>query len=138
MAGPTPGPSQARGPSSAERIRALLHARVGEALTLDEIAREVSLSRAYVVHSFKRAFGVTPYEYLMHLRVGRARDLLGQGVRAAEVAQACGFYDQSHLNRWFRKVLGVTPGAYAARAREAPTSRVPRPRRAGWPSSPRR
>ena len=102
--------------SSAERIRQLLHDRVVEEITLDDLAREVSLSRAYVVHAFQRAFHVPPHEYLMHLRVARARTMLLRGERPIDVAHACGFYDQSHLNRWFRKAVGVTPARYASAA----------------------
>jgi AraC-like DNA-binding protein len=97
---------------SAERIRDVLRARVSDDFTLDELAREVSLSRAYVVRTFQRAFHLTPYEYLMQLRVARARTLLAKGDRPIDVAHACGFYDQSHLNRWFRKTVGVTPKEY--------------------------
>lgn len=50
----------------------------------------------------------------MHLRVARARVLLAEGGRPIDVAHACGFCDQSHLNRWFRKTVGVTPRSYAA------------------------
>lgn len=99
---------------SAERIRDVLRARFSEDFTLDELAREVALSRAYVVRSFQRAFHLTPYAYLMHLRVARARTLLARGGRPIDVAHACGFYDQSHLNRWFRKVVGSTPKEYGA------------------------
>jgi AraC-like DNA-binding protein len=108
--------------TSAERIRAVLHDSVTEDVTLDDLAREVGLSRAYLVHAFQRAFQVPPYEYLMQLRVARARALLAAGERPIDVAHACGFCDQSHLNRWFRKVVGVTPGEYGARVSE---DRVP-------------
>ncbi len=99
---------------SARRIREILHDRGADDISLDEVAREVSLSRTYVVHAFQRAFGLSPFEYLMHLRVARARVLLAEGGRPIDVAYACGFCDQSHLNRWFRKTVGVTPGSYAA------------------------
>jgi transcriptional regulator GlxA family with amidase domain len=98
------------------RIRRILHDRVTEDVTLDELACAASLSRAYLVRSFTRAFGVPPHRYLMHLRVARARGMLDRGERPVAVAYDCGFYDQSHLNRWFRRVVGVTPGEYAASA----------------------
>jgi AraC-like DNA-binding protein len=97
---------------TAERIRTLLHDRLADDLSLDDITRELSLSRAYVVRVFRRAYGVPPHEYLMQIRVSRACTLLRQGGRPTDVAHLCGFYDQSHLNRWFRKIVGVTPGAY--------------------------
>ena len=99
---------------SARRIREILHDRGADDISLDELAREASLSRTYVVHAFRRAYGLSPFEYLMHLRVARARVLLAEGGRPIDVAHACGFCDQSHLNRWFRKTVGVTPRSYAA------------------------
>jgi AraC-like DNA-binding protein len=100
--------------TSARRIREILHDWGADDISLDELAREVSLSRTYVVHAFQRAYGLSPFEYLMQLRVARARVLLAEGGRPIDVAHACGFCDQSHLNRWFRKTVGVTPGSYAA------------------------
>jgi AraC-like DNA-binding protein len=99
---------------SARRIREILHDRNADDISLDDLARDVSLTRTYVVHAFQRAYGLSPFEYLMHLRVARARVLLAEGGRPIDVAHACGFCDQSHLNRWFRKTVGVTPGSYAA------------------------
>jgi len=45
-------------------------------------------------------------------RVAQARALLERGCRPAEAAALTGFADQAHLTRWFRRVVGVTPGAY--------------------------
>jgi AraC-like DNA-binding protein len=53
----------------------------------------------------------------MSRRVGRARRLLLDGLAPGEVAPATGFYDQAHLTRHFRKLVGVTPGRYRACAR---------------------
>lgn len=117
---PTDGTQTRAARSSAEKIRQILRARVSDDFTLDELAREVDLSRAYVVRTFQRAFQLTPYEYLMQLRVARARTLLAKGGRPVDVAYACGFYDQSHLNRWFRKAVGVTPKAYQEGAGTTP------------------
>jgi len=122
-----PRPTSALDPGSARRVRELLHDCAGEDLSLDELARRASLSRTYAVHAFQRAYQLTPFAYLMQLRVARARELLAEGWRPTDVASACGFCDQSHLNRWFHKAVGVTPGAYAASV--APVKRsVARPR----------
>ncbi|NUT53978.1 MAG: AraC family transcriptional regulator, partial [Saccharothrix sp.] len=54
-----------------------------------------------------------PHRYLTCRRVDLARRLLLDGMPAAHVAPADGFYDQAHLTRHFRRMLGTAPGAYA-------------------------
>ena len=65
-----------------------------------------------MVRAFRAAVGMPPYAWLAQYRVARARALLEAGLRPAEAATRVGFADQAHLTRWFRRVLGVTPGAY--------------------------
>lgn len=79
--------------------------------TLSGIA---GLTRSHLVRAFKRETGLTPHAYLTDIRVRHARRLLAAGGSPAEVAVACGFYDQSHLNRLFKARSGVTPGAFRA------------------------
>jgi AraC-like DNA-binding protein len=79
---------------------------------LAQIAAETGLSRYQLVRSFRADVGMPPYAWLAQHRVARARRLLERGRRPAEVAALAGFADQAHLTRWFRRVVGVTPGAY--------------------------
>ena len=64
------------------------------------------------MRSFRAEVGLPPYAWLAQHRVARARVLLERGCRPAEAAALTGFADQAHLTRWFRRVVGVTPGAY--------------------------
>lgn len=75
------------------------------------------MSPFHLARSFTAHTGVAPHAYQLHLRVGRARALLAEGAAPAEVATRTGFCDQSHLGRHFRRLVGVTPGAYARGAR---------------------
>ena len=68
------------------------------------------------MRSFSREVGIPPHRYLTGRRLDRARRLLLAGGRPAEVAAEVGFHDQAHLTRHFKRMLGVTPGAYAASA----------------------
>jgi AraC-like DNA-binding protein len=96
------------------RARDLLHARSREAVTLDDLVRAAECATTrQLIRGFRTAFGFTPHQYLTHLRLQRARDLLRRGHDCGQTAHAVGFYDQSQLNRHFVKHLGVTPGAYA-------------------------
>ncbi|WP_405943908.1 AraC family transcriptional regulator [Streptomyces sp. NBC_00932] len=101
------------GRSVADRLRELLDARLVQGVTLQEAAAEVHAHPAHLVRAFSAAFGITPHQYLTSRRVDRARGLLLEGQQPGEVAVATGFYDQSHLTRHFKRVVGIAPGRYA-------------------------
>lgn len=56
---------------------------------------------------------MTPLAFLIDLRIASARTLLADRVAPAEVAAACGFADQAHLTRTFKRAVGTTPARYA-------------------------
>jgi transcriptional regulator GlxA family with amidase domain len=108
---------------ASERTR--LHPAVGQArsmledpcegaLHLNELAEAIRLNEHYIIALFKSEIGVPPHQYVMARRVERARKLLNEGQALNAVAAECGFNDQSHLTRDFKKTFGVTPGAYQA------------------------
>ncbi|ARQ70071.1 helix-turn-helix transcriptional regulator [Streptomyces marincola] len=111
-------PRSAAGPPHARAglghdLRDLLDARWRDGLSLAEAARLLHAHPTHLVRSFTAAFGIAPHQYLMARRVDRARRLLLDGRPPAQVATATGFYDQSHLNRHFKRFTGVTPGRFA-------------------------
>lgn len=78
-------------------------------------------------------FGASPYRYLILRRLEKARCLLLEGRSGAEAAAICGFADQSHFGRQFRKTWGLTPQAWLramkpAHDRSIPGAKVP----SGW------
>jgi len=97
-----------------ERVRSLMDAQSSTTLSLRELAAEVGMNRFQLIRAFARRYGVTPYAYFLDRRVERARQLLARGRQLAAVAAECGFADQSHLTRHFKRIVGVTPGEYAA------------------------
>lgn len=101
------------------RTKAYLRERLAERIRLDEVADHVRLDKYHLVRSFRAQVGVPPYEYLTHLRIHRARELLRTGIAAGTVATTVGFYDQSQLHRHFVRLVGMTPGRYAASARSS-------------------
>jgi AraC-like DNA-binding protein len=123
----TSPPSSARAPRAVRRARAFLHDAMADRITLDDLADHAELDKFHLVRAFRAEVGLPPYEYLTHLRVSRAKDLLQRGMRVAEAAQAVGFYDESQLHRHFRRIIGVPPGLYARTVR--PTSPKARARR---------
>ena len=97
-----------------DRVRELIADSADEPVSLRELAAEAGLSKYHLIRAFRRRFGVTPYAYFLERRVERARQLFDRGGSPAAVAAACGFADQSHLTRHFKRIVGVTPGEYAA------------------------
>jgi AraC-like DNA-binding protein len=95
------------------RAVAYLHERLAESFTLDELAEHAALDKFHLSRAFRAQIGMPPHQYLTHLRVQRARELLKQGIRASELAPRVGFYDQSQLTRHFQRIVGTTPGRYA-------------------------
>ncbi|MER7679472.1 AraC family transcriptional regulator [Streptomyces sp. NPDC096934] len=117
---PRPAEESRPDPTLADRLRELLDARLVDGLTLDEAARLLHAHPAHLVRAFSGAFGIAPHQYLMSRRVDRARRLLLDGGRPAEVAATAGFYDQSHLTRQFKRLVGVAPGHYRGGTRPRP------------------
>ncbi|MDX3118646.1 AraC family transcriptional regulator [Streptomyces scabiei] len=112
---PRPAGSPRPDPGLARRLRELLDERVVAGLALDEAAGLVHAHPAHLVRAFSAAYGLAPHQYLTARRVDLARRLLLDGLPSGEVAAASGFYDQAHLTRHFRKLVGVTPGRYGRR-----------------------
>jgi AraC-like DNA-binding protein len=96
----------------AHRLRDLLDSRVVTGLTLAEAASLLGASETHLVRAFTREFGIAPHQYLTGRRLDRARHLLLDGRTVAETAVEVGFYDQAHLTRNFKRLLGVTPGTF--------------------------
>ncbi|CAI9415651.1 HTH-type transcriptional activator RhaS [Nocardioides sp. T2.26MG-1] len=115
LAGTEP-PAVRRDRPLAYRLRDLLDARVTDGLTLPEASRVLGAHPTHLVRAFSGEFGIPPHRYLTGRRLDRARRLLLAGERAADVAAIVGFHDQAHLTRHFRRLLGVTPAAYARSA----------------------
>lgn len=109
----TPEVAAVRDRRVAHAVRDHLDARVVEGLTLAEAAAAAYASPTHVVRAFTREFGLPPHRYQTGRRLDLARRLLLAGERPADVAVAVGFHDQAHLTRHFRRLLGVTPGAFA-------------------------
>jgi AraC family transcriptional regulator len=100
---------------TARQLRAVVdfvEAHLDEQLSLGDLARTVSLSQYHFARKFREATGCTPHDFVMRRRVERARRLLRNTVLPiSEIASSCGFADQSHLTRVFRRRAGATPRA---------------------------
>ncbi len=99
-------------PRAVGRVRDYLHAHWAEPVTLAELSAVAGLSPFRLTRVYKAATGLPPHAYQVQLRVARAQERLRAGRPIAEVALDCGFADQSHLTRVFKRSLGFTPGQF--------------------------
>ena len=79
----------------------------GADISLEELATLAELKQ------FQCLFGLPPHAYQIQARVRLAKQKIKEGYKLLDVALECGFHDQSHLNRHFKRTMGVTPGQYA-------------------------
>jgi AraC family transcriptional regulator len=87
-------------------------------LSLQALANESGYSRVHFVRMFKAATGSSPHNYLLNLKLERARELLkNPSMSLIDIALDCGFSSHSHMSRLFHKFVGVTPSAYRRRLR---------------------
>jgi AraC-like DNA-binding protein/quercetin dioxygenase-like cupin family protein len=101
-------------PSPCDIARALeyLQENFRDNIALETLAAIARCSRLKLIEQFNRQVGMAPHSYQIQLRVQLAQHLLRRGYPIAEVAAECGFFDQSHLNRHFKKHVGLPPAYY--------------------------
>jgi AraC family transcriptional regulator len=90
-----------------------MQANLEHSLDLPTIAEATGLSASYFARQFRATVGKAPHQYLIQIRIDRAKRLLNEtdsGI--AEIAFACGFANQEHLTRLFKRSCGLTPAAY--------------------------
>lgn len=103
-----------------DRARAILRCleyiqrNCGEPLTVEKLARQCGMSRSTFIRAFEQVCHQPPIAYLIDTRLGRARELLlsNRRLTVTEIAQSCGFYDDSHFVRFFVKREGMTPSQF--------------------------
>ena len=85
----------------------------GESMTTRELAKMSGMSVSQFERRFRRAFGSSPRQYLLRLRVNAASRLLVETRETiATIAQHCGFHDHAHLCRSFQRVMNTTPSMF--------------------------
>jgi len=109
------------GPSALTRkeiTRAIeyFNANLDQMISLNDVADAARMSPSHFPRLFRRSTGLSPHQFLIRLRVTRAKELLLAGSQGiAEIAAEVGFADQSHLTRHFKRLVGTTPKKFRSR-----------------------
>jgi AraC-like DNA-binding protein len=101
------------------RVKDRMHADYASELRLEDLAAEVGLTTFQLIGLFKRTVGLTPHAYLTQVRLNMACRRLRHAPVLADVATGVGFYDQSALNKHFKRCYGITPTQFARAAAAA-------------------
>ncbi|MER9855005.1 MULTISPECIES: AraC family transcriptional regulator [unclassified Mesorhizobium] len=105
-----------RSPLSRRKLRLVtdyIDAHCLDRIRLADLAALTGLSETAMSHAFKAATGVPPHRWQMQARVDRAKAMMARDAASlGDIAEATGFFDQAHLTRVFKSIVGVTPGAW--------------------------
>ena len=107
-------------PNAEQRVLAYIRANLATGILLADLARIAGLSPFHFARAFRVSVGETPHQFIIRQRVERAQELLhtsGQIMTLTDAALQAGFSSQSHLNRCFREVCGMTPGEFLRKER---------------------
>ncbi|HVK56557.1 MAG TPA: AraC family transcriptional regulator [Burkholderiales bacterium] len=101
-----------RGNRYASIVIDYLRENYSQNITLKDLAALTNTNPFVLLRQFRNEVGVTPHEYLLSHRINCASRYIQRGIALANVALLCGFSDQSHLTRKFRRMVGITPGQF--------------------------
>ncbi|MFJ7971856.1 helix-turn-helix domain-containing protein [Psychrobacillus sp. NPDC096389] len=95
-----------------KKAKDMLHADLDKVLKLDEICKELNVSKFQFIRSFKAHTGITPYQYFLNCKIERAKKLIEKNRDIYSAVAACGFVDLTHLNKHFKSIYGTTAFEY--------------------------
>jgi len=113
--GENPEPTTRGGlaPWQVERLKRHIDKAGSDRINIDDLARMTRLSSSYFSAAFRVSFGTSPHDYVCRRRIVKAEYLmLTTNTPLCEIALNCGFADQSHFSRIFRRLNGTTPAAW--------------------------
>ena len=99
-----------------QRLTTHVETHLQDRIRTADLAAIVRLSVGHFTHAFKMTFGETPCHYVLRQRIRQAQTLMQhQRTPLTDIALACGFCDQSHFSRLFRRVTGTSPSEWRRR-----------------------
>lgn len=111
--------------SRLQKILAYIAERLADEISVVELADACAMSQSHFSREFSKSVGLPPHQYLMKLRLERAREtLLDSDARVIDVAMELGFTNASHFARAFARRYGIAPAAFRQLARHAPDDMI--------------
>lgn len=95
-----------------KKAKEMIYSKLEDVLSLDEISKEFAVSKFQFIRLFKASTGISPYQYFIFCKVNRAKQLLEKNEDIYSAIAECGFVDLSHLNKYFKRIYGVTAFEY--------------------------
>ncbi len=96
-----------------------VHRHFAENVATEKLAQMAGLSISHFERRFRLAFGSSPHQYLLRVRMENAARMLRETEQSiTKIAQACGFYDHAHFSRSFHRLMNLSPSAYRRRTGE--------------------
>ncbi|MEN2768233.1 AraC family transcriptional regulator [Ornithinibacillus xuwenensis] len=94
------------------KAKDILHTNLDNVLKLDEICKELDLSKFQFIRFFKTHTGISPYQYFLNCKIEQAKQLIERNCDIYTAVAACGFVDLTHLNKHFKSIYGTTAFEY--------------------------
>jgi len=82
---------------------------ISKEMHLDNITQELRLSKYHFIREFKKHMKISPYRYIQNIKINKAREMIDDGIKFSNIAQECGFYDQSHMIKVYKQFYGHSP-----------------------------
>ena len=95
-----------------KKAKEMIHENVEAVLKLEDISRELDISKFSLIRMFKAATGITPYQYFLNLKLELARELIEKTGDIYSAVAEYGFTDLTHLNKHFKRIYGITAFEY--------------------------
>lgn len=101
-----------------QRVADKIAAKSSNIYLLDQLSEDVYTSKYHLIRKFKSKIGMTPHQLMIQVRVRKAQKELVLGGRLIDAALDNGFYDSSHFDKCFKKIVGISPSEYQRKIRD--------------------
>ncbi len=85
---------------------------VMQELSIETLAADIFVSKYYLIRKFRNSVGMTPHQFCIQNRIRKSQRLLDEEKTISRIAAEMGFYDQSHFDKAFQKIVGISPSEY--------------------------